>query len=265
MSLWKRTVDRLVGGGKPKSGRDLHARMKDAYDCLNSEDYLAARQILLGALEFRDQIQDAPTVDWLLGSLEATWLFQDQFREQISFFSDYLERYPRDYGAYRGRASASWYLGKLDDAINDYSRVLELSPTDILSLAGRGQVFAELAESAKAIMDLDLALRLLEPAPKPDVIHRKWCKGMEAFVRRGRGVALAVAGQSREAFAEFEASISLSPDNAWVYYSRAELYERTGDRKALADYRTALEKADPALPPLKKERARAKVRDLSSL
>jgi len=121
-------------------------------------------------------------------------------------------------------------------------------------------VLAELGESARAIEDLDIALRIAETAPKPDDSWRNWCKHVEAFARRGRGVALATSGQIPLAMKEFDASITLSPDNACVYLSRAALYERIGDvDRALIDYRTSLEKTAPPLTPLQKDRAQAKI------
>lgn len=87
-----------------------------------------------------------------------------------------------------------------------------------------------------------------------------WMKGAEAITRNGRAVALAGLGRINEAMTEFEASVNLCADNAWVYYNRAQVYERINDQqKAIADYRTALVKTGPHLSPRQKELARAKI------
>jgi tetratricopeptide (TPR) repeat protein len=75
---------------------------------------------------------------------------------------DTSTRYSEDSEAYSGRAEALWYTGRLQDAIRDYSRALELKPNNIMSLSGRGQVLGEAGEHGRAIEDLDLAVRALE-------------------------------------------------------------------------------------------------------
>lgn len=238
--------------------------LNEATTWLKVGDYSKARLILLKAVEFRPRITDSATIEWVLGSLEATWLFQDQFEEQIAFFSDYVRRYPGDVAGYRGRGSALWYLGRLRDAIADYSRALELNPTDILSRSGRGQILAEIGEVGKAMDDLDIALRLLNAVQKPAENWISWRKDLEAFVRRGRAGALAGNGQIREAMNEFDASIDLCPDNAWAYFSRGQVYDRIGEHaRALSDYSTALAKTKPSLSPTQKESAQARISALS--
>jgi Flp pilus assembly protein TadD len=64
---------------------------------------------------------------------------------------------------------------------------------------------------------------------------------------------------------EFEVSIRLSPENAWVYHNRGQVYELAGNREnARADYQKALTKKNPALSPNRKAHAQARVRELSS-
>ncbi len=53
------------------------------------------------------------------------------------------------------------------------------------------------------------------------------------------------------------------PENAWVYYNRAEAYENRGDRaRAIADYKVALRMNNPKLPILKKRYAETKLKTL---
>jgi len=213
MKFWS-SVSQILhkSSRKPEPVPDFRAMMSEIHSLLNAEEYTKARQILLIAVGSRDKITDAPTIDWVLQTLEATWLFQDEFEEQLAFFTGYLKKYPYDVAAYRARASAFWYSDRLQDAINDYSRALELNPVDILSRSGRGQILAELGESTRAIEDLDVALRTIETTARPDESRVHWCRAAEAFARRGRGVALAGLSQFREALNEFAQSIALSPE-----------------------------------------------------
>jgi tetratricopeptide (TPR) repeat protein len=251
-------------------GADLSgvAAYKFIYEVQNelvNKKYDKARDLLLRAIRHRDKIEDPAVADYVLQSLEVTWLFTDKFEEAISFFSEHIKRYPQDSAAYLGYASALWYRGNLREAVDKYSQALELKPNNILSLSGRGQVLAELGDSARAMDDLNHALQAIEAARNGDPAWTKWCEQIEAFVRNGRGVALAALGENAGAMQEFESSITLCPENGWVYYNRARVHEGARNQeKAYLDYQTALAKDGPALNPTQRERARTRLRDMLS-
>jgi Tfp pilus assembly protein PilF len=252
----------------PKSNGDdslslAYPLIYDANLRLQSEKYNEARPFLLRALEFRDEITDAATVEYLLDSLCATWLLTEKYDEGIAAFSEYLDRHPKDPAAHRERGALRWYLGQTEKAIHDYSEALKLNPNDILSLSGRGQIFAEADDNQKAIEDLNLALQLLKTAPRTDPARRKWYDDIEAFVHSGRGVALAGLGDQASGMNEFEMSIVMCPENAWVYFNRACVFDRDQDSaKAASDYRAALDKKGPALTPLQRRHAEKRLREL---
>jgi len=84
-----------------------------------------------------------------------------------------------------------------------------------------------------------------------------------AYILNGRGAALAGLGEFDRALLEFERSIALSPENAWVYFNRAEAYDRRGDQeKAVADFRRAIAEGNPRLSRSKMEFAEARLREL---
>ena len=225
----------------------------NAHGYIKRQQYDQARVVLLKVLEFRDEMKDSATIDYVLTSLGGTWLFTEKYGEGIQFFSDYIDHYLEDAPAYRERASIQWYAGQLDEAIEDYSRALALKRRDILSLSGRGQVLAELGRAANAIDDLDHALEEIRTTPKSDAARIEWYKHLEAFVHNGRGAALAVLGEIASAMDAFERSISMSPENAWVYYNRAHVHDLAQNfGNAQADYQTALTKKRPPLNPIRK-------------
>ncbi|MGA8220627.1 MAG: tetratricopeptide repeat protein [Candidatus Acidiferrales bacterium] len=265
MKGWNYLAGKLFGR-RDQTGamQDLALMMKEAHELLKAAEYEKAQPICLKMVEWRERLHDGAIIEWILTGLAATWLLRNRFDEQIVFFSQYLERYPSDCIAYCERAGALWYSGRLGDAIGDYNRAIELQPTHLLSRSGRGQVLAELGESAKALDDLDIAVRIIETTARPDESWREWLREVEAFVRNGRAVAFAGLGQNRESCNEFEASIALSPDNAWVYYNRARAGEISGDKdRALSDYRISLEKIKPRLTPIQKDRAQERIHALS--
>lgn len=237
----------------------------DAQAPLLAEEYEKARIILLEALKFRGSVNDSATIHSLLTSLEATWLFTEKYDEAIAFFSAYILGYPEDSTAYPARGAALWYSGHMQEALHNYCHALELNPRDPVSLSGRGQVLAEVGESQKAIEDLNLALREIENAAVLRLPWAAWYKSLEAFVHNGRGFALATLGENGSAMAEFELSIDLCPDNAWVYHNRAQVHNRAGNReKAYADYQTALGKKSPALSPIRKRHAETRFLELTN-
>jgi tetratricopeptide (TPR) repeat protein len=243
----------------------LYQLLQGAHTHLQVGKYDEARALLLQVIAARDSIADPSTIAYILDALDTTWLLPEQYEDGIAFFSEYINRYPGDPEAYSGRASCLWYSGRLRDAISDYSRALELKPNHILSLSGRGQVSAEVAEYAKAMEDLDAALMALKPVSAADPSWTRWCEQIEAFVHNGRAFALAGLGDLVEAEKEFELSTSLSPGNAWVYHNRGQVYDRTGDwGRAAAQYRMALMKKDPALNPIRKKHAEGRVSELST-
>jgi tetratricopeptide (TPR) repeat protein len=249
----------------PVYPRDLYPMQMEAHACLVAKNFSKAQQILLEAIEHRPGIIDSKTTDWILDGLERAWISQEKFDEQVAFFSDYVTRFPGDAAAYRGLGAALWYLERLPEAVADYSRAIELNPTEILSRSGRGQVLAEIGENEKALDDLEIALRLLEAVQKHQAAWVEWCAQIEGCVRRGRAVAFANQGKISDAMGEFDASLKLNPDNAWVYYSRAQVGDRLGDQKsAVADYNLSLAKDGPNLTPIQKERAQARLQKLGS-
>jgi len=84
-----------------------------------------------------------------------------------------------------------------------------------------------------------------------------------AYAHSGLGLAYAGLGNYELALSEFQKSITLEPENAWVYFNRAVSYELMGKQdEALSDYATSLKKQHPPLNPHKRERAEAKRKTL---
>ena len=236
------------------------ARGKLAYSYIQKGNYVGARELLLNALERRNDIRDPSTLNWLLDLLWWTWTYPEQYRESVEFFSTYLRSYPNEAQTYSLRAASLWYLGELQQAIKDYSKALELAPQNIVAHMGRGQVLAESGEFSHAIADLDFVHDNLEQAQRSDVS----CKAqIQAYSFSGRALAHAGLGDFERALSEFDRSIFLCPDNAFVYFNRAMVYENQGRlADAVADYKTSLQKNTPKLTALKRKYAEVKVRTI---
>lgn len=228
-------------------------------------DFESARVSFLQLLDYRDELEAAGLLGLALMCLDGVWLPLERYDEMIEFFSSYIARFPHDAQGYFSRAGAFWYSDRLERAIEDYSRALELTSTLTLARSGRGQVLAEMSKYQQAMDDFDVALPELKK--HQDSATPEWAqfyRECEAFLHRGRGVALAGLGLFERAMEEFEESVSMQPANAWVYYSRAKIHEAQGNRdKALNDYQTALAKDNPSLTPIQRQRAQARLRELT--
>jgi tetratricopeptide (TPR) repeat protein len=226
-------------------------------------DRSGARALLLEALSLQRTLANREIEEDILSWLASTWFFEEQFEEEIAFFTAYLVDHPNSSACYRERAPAFWYLGDIENALKDYSRAIELNSSDMRPLCGRGQVFAEIGKAKEALDDLDRALVLFHATWRINA-GPNWYVQFEAYARNGRGLALATQGEHGLAMAEFDASLELAPDNAWAYYNRASVYDNAGDRlKAAEDYARSLQKSGPKLNRIRRERATSRLRDLS--
>jgi tetratricopeptide (TPR) repeat protein len=237
----------------------VHGRITLAYSFVLQEKYLEARKQLLDALKLRRDIRDPETVNLVLELLWWTWVIPEQYRESAEFFSAYIERYPADARGFSLRASTLWYMGELHQAIDGYSKALELNPQDILARSGRGQVLAEAREFARAIEDLDFVHNNLEQSQVSESVRTQ----LQAYSFSGRAFAHAGLGDLERALSEFDRSLFLCPDNAFAYFNRAIVYEEKGRiADALADYRVSLGKSQPKLTVLKRKYAEFKLKTI---
>jgi|GEM_PF-4351658 len=143
-----------------------------------------------------------------------------------------------DADAIRSRAEDAYQSGDSTVALTEYTRLIELDPTDGLAYYRRGRLFYDREEWQFAISDFTRAID----------------NGYDDnFIYFYRGFANSENGNYDEAVADYTASIERDPDcedSCWIdYNNRGVGYERGGDlQSALSDYSTAIElNADYAL------------------
>jgi len=132
---------------------------------------------------------------------------------------------------YMGRAQA--YAGgkKLPDAINDYSKAIQLDPQVAMYVA-RGTAYFDSGDKVRAIVDLNEAIRL-EQDFAPAWNSRCWVE--------------AISDELAYAFRDCNEAARLAPDNPLVLDSRGLVNLKIGNLDAsIADYDAAL-KANPQL------------------
>jgi tetratricopeptide (TPR) repeat protein/putative methionine-R-sulfoxide reductase with GAF domain len=178
---------------------------------------------------------------------------RDQYDVAIASFTDAIRLAPRG-RYYRERGAARWYAHQYDASIADYTAALGMDPgLEQTVRFGRGQVLVDAGRYAEAIEDLDFA-----------VAHEQDPQ-MRAYPLRGRAVARAGLGQAERAEEDFRQSKLLAPDNAWLYYSMAQVSEAAtppGPR-VFYDYVMSLRRRDPRLNRLNFEDALTKVKGVT--
>ena len=228
-----------------------------------ADDTAGTENLARQALKDAQPGSDRGLVEYALELLNYLWLTSDENQKGIQFFSEFLERHPDDATAFHCRGIHLWYSGRPEKAFADYNRSLELKPDNAFVLMGRGQILVELGQGQDAIRDLERVLHLINTFPNA---RDKYWAPTQAYTRNGLGAASAAIGDFARAFDEFALSVDLQPNNAWVYFNRAQAHEKNCDYSdAFSDYKKALATTEPQLPAYKRKFAESKVQELSAL
>lgn len=174
---------------------------------------------------------------------------QEEYEAAISKASEALELDDRSLPGLATRAVSYWYSEHFVEAAEDYSQLLKLEDDAPFAYAGRGQVYVELGEYELAMADLDKAVDMERQATSETGL---------AYALSGRALARAGLQRFDEAQQDFEESVQLRPDNAWVHYNQGLVYRLLNElNQAAKSFRRALEMTDPQLTKRKRERAEA--------
>jgi tetratricopeptide (TPR) repeat protein len=121
-------------------------------------------------------------------------------------------------------------LGRLDEAVRDYTEALKVDPKYYDALRLRGKIHAERAEFETAILDFNAAIAL---APKDPANYSSRAECYDSMDRPSNAIQ------------DYTKAILFEPDEVGYYAKRGRLYSNKGEHgKALADFAVAIEK-DP--------------------
>lgn len=115
--------------------------------------------------------------------------------------------------AYLERGLAKRYLNRLDEALTDLTRALDLDPGLNRAYSGRAYIYRERGDFPRAIAEFTRSIQSL-----PNV---------EAYYERGQ--CYATLGENRNALADFDQAIELMRDAPHVYRARSFLKKKLGD------------------------------------
>ena len=247
----------------PGTSNPTYQNLVAAHERLMVNDIDGTESLARQALKDAQPGSDRDLIEYALELLHYLWATNEAHQKGIDFLSEFLRLHPNDAIAFHFRGIHRWYSGRPEEAIADYNRSLEVRPDNTFALMGRGQVLVELGRGQDAIRDLERVLQLINTLP--NARDKNWAP-TQAYTRNGLGAASAAIGDFCRAFDEFDLSIDLQPNNAWVYFNRAQAHDKNHDYlDAVADYKKSLVLTEPKLPSYKRNFAESRVKELIGL
>jgi tetratricopeptide (TPR) repeat protein len=155
-------------------------------------------------------------------------LTQEKYEEAVKLYSIAIEMNlddPDIYNAYFHRGQAFIHLGKVDEALADYTESLRINPAFPNAYKLRGIIYLQTDRYAEALSDFSRFIEL---------------KADTASGYANRGIALEQLGNFEKALSDFNKSIELDPACAECYYNRYNLFTVMGrDSEAELDLKKA--------------------------
>lgn len=139
---------------------------------------------------------------------------KSKYEQALEDYSKAIEMNPNDSYSYNNRGIALLQLGKPELALLDCNKAIKLNPTSSASFCNRGAAFIALNRLDEAIHDLDKA-RMLDPC--------------NSTIYAIRGRARAMLGDCRSALEDFSQALRLSPLMISVFYDRGQVYVKLKD------------------------------------
>ena len=141
---------------------------------------------------FRKLIKQEPrNFEGYLGVADCLY-FQNDYLNAMSSVNSAISLNPKAADAHRRRGKIHEKLHQLDDAIDDYTTAIALSPNCHLYLSDRSDAYRKKGDYEKAIADLDKYIKLVK-RPNPmiyysrSLLYAKLGKKAQADAERRRG------------------------------------------------------------------------------
>lgn len=138
----------------------------------------------------------------------------DKLDGALTDFNRVLQLTPHDATAYTNRGSVRYKLGDFAGTISDTTKAIELNPRLAEAWGNRGQARRDKGDLAGAITDLDQSLKL-----NPRI----------AQIWGSRGMTKLLQGNLAGSISDYTREIQLAPDSAVAYCDRGAVRQQTGD------------------------------------
>jgi tetratricopeptide (TPR) repeat protein/beta-lactamase regulating signal transducer with metallopeptidase domain len=156
-----------------------------------------------------------------------SFLKQGKVEDAITQFNRAIDLDPGKAVAYAARGSAYFRLEKLDNAISDYNRAIEINPDLEVAYQGRGSVYYRQGQFDNAISDYTRVIKI-----NPGLVN--------AYIDRGN--IYQEQGRFDEAISDFSKVLEMKPGEAITYYLRGNAYyQKNQFDNAISDYSKVVE------------------------
>lgn len=163
-----------------------------------------------------------------------------QYKQANTDFSQAIVLHPNPGSPYvselfeaRGRNFLNWQ--RLDDAVGDFSKAIEINPQNILAYAGRGPIYLETKRYEQALSDFNTIIKLNPQASPAYDLRSQTYRRLQRF---------------EEAISDASKYIELKPKQPIAYTKRGILYALINNtQQALKDFQQAVELDEKAIIP----------------
>ena len=140
---------------------------------------------------------------------------------KIEMLTDFIRMHPDLEEAYYNRALALFRLGRIDEAIGDFTKAIKINGEDADAHYNRGLLYLAKGQYDKAVADFAVVIKL-----NPNAV--------DAYCNRG-GANFRL-GRLDQALQDYTEAIKIAPNDPDLYHNRAIIYKAKGQvDKARAD------------------------------
>ncbi|XP_065176344.1 uncharacterized protein LOC135806120 [Sycon ciliatum] len=186
------------------------------------------------------------------------WLLQNQDAEALSDLNNMIFHDGSSVRAYRARGDLKLKLGKLSDAVLNYTSAISLAPDDPELYFQRAQLYETTKEMGFAMADYEHVVSLQQSSTEAlwrltrylfsNGRYRECLDGLTLLVEQTndkeaylyRGQVFVELGQPTDAVKDFSSAIALDPDCILAYYYRGRILMKAHWERALKDFSMAL-------------------------
>lgn len=151
---------------------------------------------------------------------------QSSSEQGIADYSKAIELDPTQANFCGHRGNACRGIGDLDQAIADFDEAIRRSPSDVQLYNNRGRAYFDKGETDQAIADFDKAIQI---------------DSRSAFAYNSRGNAYRRSSNLDQALSDYDKAVEIDPSYANAYFNRGIVHYLMGSNpKAVADLETYL-------------------------
>lgn len=183
------------------------------------------------------QIDLFPEDESIVYSLRAAaYKRNGNLNEAVNDYSKAIELSPKWSNAYNNRAIVYEAMGRYEDAINDYNKAIVLEPKYLIALYNRGDLFEKTGKAENALADYTKAIGL-DLGRASDVKTRA-----RSLAYKKRAKLNEALGRNVRAIEDYTSYLDIETDAPDIYFSRGSLYLNMGEfDNAVKDFSRAID------------------------